>query len=1114
MRVLVAKYWTNFKKEIGKGETRKLVRDGKKFEKLVKKLLDLEYGTDHWVETGETWDGSRDFEWKTRNCYRWAECKNYESKISLNVISNTLVMAMIDFADEILIFSYSNIKKAVLEKLIQFADVSQKILRIYAGDSLEKLILRHITQLKDEFFPDFDIDSSISAKTIYPFVSCNITYDCDTAYTQNSELRYIPQKPDSINFNSILCANINIWNQTATDIIVSVNFDWKQFKGFFRVLPPTKEKMNFTVSSNSTCVKKVYFQPVLYQKVLKLPTIIVSFMDRRIEFPFGKTKCSWIGECTLQGSSYEMVIKNFRNQVLNSKFYKVINICGTSGVGKSRLLKECENCAMGYGYRIIKFSLNSMSKGESILQSLITELICAIYDIPDLSEYIDTQASEIQNATLKMIATLKTKKFDQEYLFNDVIPIIKQKLMQAKCYIYFDNMQFYPHEFISFIYDINQNLLISNAHCKSRMGFSFNTDYIYEQNECISFYTFLVKNKECVVNIKCNGFGTEEETRLFINQLLPNLEIDDSDISKIIAQSNKNPFYIQSYLKLLETEGVLEKRQDCYIIPQHKCLAFKEKIATIPKDIREIIKTRWTYFSNAHYEKQALKIIALLHIFHHLNCEIIQSFQLSPELIDQLCEHYFFKRTSNPDALYLFEHDLTEQFFSEEYFPLCQQAFEMGKLPITWPDFWYTRIVDIIYDHDIILSNLKELVHKNITYKMGYEIYTLLINYVIARMTEQNKISEYLQIGVDVCKIVREMYGTSATLILYEKIIGKVELDFPHYQTTSAWAWLMIAYGNLLYENNRYCDAINSITNLLTYWPEANISNENALIYGYLYNRLHVYNRAINDTVNRNSLFWLEKAESVPQNSELMFINFIDRGYCYYKNNTTKEELISFWAKACDVYENSNILSKKPNYYYAKACVYLFKGNFSQADEIINSGLYALETKEEGTYYFSYFKQRLLICRIALLLFSATYNDLVKATYLIKEVEDINYVLKGRKIFSIHWLKSILFFKKKQFLDAFLCIQTSLTTLIESHKQTFNETYIEQLYSNAQYFALQLKISGNSISAINNLTNKKLISIINQNMQRSISECANLAQKHQATAVLQTMDNKINLPIL
>ena len=114
MRILTSKYWNKFKKiKYTKDGKKYIVKDGKKFEDLIKVILDLEYGENRWKETGKSWDGSRDFEWKSNDWYRWAECKNYESNISLNVISNTLIMAMIEYADEVLIFSYSKIKKPV-----------------------------------------------------------------------------------------------------------------------------------------------------------------------------------------------------------------------------------------------------------------------------------------------------------------------------------------------------------------------------------------------------------------------------------------------------------------------------------------------------------------------------------------------------------------------------------------------------------------------------------------------------------------------------------------------------------------------------------------------------------------------------------------------------------------------------------------------------------------------------------------------------------------------------------------------------------------------------------------------------------------------------------------
>ena len=153
--------------------------------------------------------------------------------------------------------------------------------------------------------------------------------------------------------------------------------------------------------------------------------------------------------------------------------------------------------------------------------------------------------------------------------------------MQTKCYISFDNLQYYPNQFIIFLNDVVENLLLTNQHCKSRMGFSFNTDYIYNQDECMDFYSYLVSNKNRLQNVKLEGFSTNGEARVFFNQLLPNANIDTIYIDKIMDTANKNPFYIKSYLEQLEIEGILVRRDDYYVIPSYKYSEFKKKLSLI-----------------------------------------------------------------------------------------------------------------------------------------------------------------------------------------------------------------------------------------------------------------------------------------------------------------------------------------------------------------------------------------------------------------------------------------------------------------------------------------------------------------------------------------------------
>ena len=129
------------------------------------------------------------------------------------------------------------------------------------------------------------------------------------------------------------------------------------------------------------------------------------------------------------------------------------------------------------------------------------------------------------------------------------------------------------------------------------------------------------------------------------------------------------------------------------------------------------------------------------------------------------------------------------------------------------------------------------------------------------------------------------------------------------------------------------------------------------------------------------------------------------------------------------------------------------------------------------------------------------------------EVEDFNYILKGRVGYSIHWLKSIFSFFTEQYLDSFLCIQSTID-LLKKQKETFRENYLNQLYDNAKYFMAKAMINTDFSINLKQFNDIKLTRNLRKIIQMSNSERLNFVEFHKATAVLQTTDNKVNFPIL
>lgn len=1118
MRVLTSKYWNNFKKtKVDKSGKKKRVRDGKKFEELVQRILDLEYGPNRWKPTGESWDGSRDFEWRTSHSYKWAECKNYENRISLNVLSNTLIMAMIDFADEILIFSYSKIKQPVLKKILQFADVSEKKIKIYADESLEEIILHYFSDLQSDFFPSA-CSMGFNLEHLQPYISCQIIPDPIVAYTMNSDLGIMEKSPSIINFDTTLCLSIFICNRTYQKTAIDIRIEWEK-KDFYILNSRMKDYTKFYLEANATTVKKIYFKVQKFNPNLHFPTVHIFCDSKEKIFSFGRVKCSWIGDCTLQGSSYRKIVDNFKTRVLNPPFFYALNIYGTSGVGKTRLLSECENIALGYGFRVIRFNTNFQNKKDYNVNNIIMEFICGLYDIPNIEDFFSDASEKKLTGIYEILSFIKKENISQKYINNTVLPVVIQKLRETHCYISIDNIQYYPAIFISFLHLIVEELLITNKHCKSRIGISFNTDYIYQQEKCVSLWNLLRSNKDRIINEKVSGFATKGETKLFLNQLLRNSDIDPEQAQAIISASNKNPFYVKTYLKWLETECIITPQKDEYVIPPSNSEIFNEKMHRIPDGIYSILEERWNYFLESHDETKNLEILGIIHIFQFLNNELIQSFSLSKKDINELCKFHFLITQRDTEIIYTFEHDLTEKFLVEKYTILCKYAFCKKEILQDINNIWYKVLYAIINNTKEKNSYNSLILEEELPHKIGYEIYMLWTSQTVKKMNSIPDLESNLEYITKICSLTREIYGTDAAINLYKYVVEKVHSEFSDYQANSNWAWGMVAYCNLLYERNFYKEAISVMKNLLKYWPDKKITPQNVLVYAYIYNRLHVYTRALNAQITRETLIWLEKAESTQELKEtieetldeIKFLNLIDRGYCNYDCISSKENIVTAWTEACNIYEKGKIPTKKMNYLFAKMQIQLFQFDLSGAQLTIKKGLDVIELKEQGAYYFLYFKQRFLLCQIVQLLLSEQFRQ-NEIDDLFNQIEDYNYILKSRISYSVQWLKSIYYSLKRQFMDAFLCIQSAQEHLYANKKKTFQKYYLNQLHDNACYFLAKGIFDSNVLIDINQLSSRSLVSALKEIRQMSHAELKLYLKNHYANSILQDKEHKINFP--
>ena len=154
MQRLPDEYWDRFKEEKGK-----FFRfNGIEFENLIEELLVVLYGK-KWNRTKKSHDNNRDFWIMLEKERVWAECKNYESKIALDTLAPTLVMAQIYDVNTILFFSRSSINPNAKDKILTFGEKVKKKVIFYDADVLDHLIITHARALSKKYRPKNIINS-------------------------------------------------------------------------------------------------------------------------------------------------------------------------------------------------------------------------------------------------------------------------------------------------------------------------------------------------------------------------------------------------------------------------------------------------------------------------------------------------------------------------------------------------------------------------------------------------------------------------------------------------------------------------------------------------------------------------------------------------------------------------------------------------------------------------------------------------------------------------------------------------------------------------------------------------------------------------------------------
>lgn len=344
------------------------------FEDLIENLLREMFPQEHWRRTAQSHDGKRDFVFPFEEYLpeeKWAECKNYKSNLSINVIAPTLIMGTLEKIGIILIFSYSSLNNNAIDSIIRYVKSEHRKVKIYDGNLLESLICKyHNLPNIAKYFANTDFEKAIETLSKRPL---------RTIISIRNSAGLVINDKHQFRLGEIFYIHSIIQNTSMETFDCSLSV--LPSKSSMLNCDTSKKKLSIAGSDIAECILKcdclsagtlkctVQMQHSLEKTEKKISITIVD-----------ESYLAWTGENALT------IFNSCYNHLLNKNNTPML-ITGPSGTGKTRLIDILlSNDKIQSIYQIIKLNLH-ISRSNCVQDLLFQGIQIIDYDdIPDDQE--------------------------------------------------------------------------------------------------------------------------------------------------------------------------------------------------------------------------------------------------------------------------------------------------------------------------------------------------------------------------------------------------------------------------------------------------------------------------------------------------------------------------------------------------------------------------------------------------------------------------------------------------------------------------------------------------------------------------------------------------------
>ncbi|WP_428741875.1 hypothetical protein [Tenacibaculum sp.] len=965
-RLIPESYWSNILSDSKPTQ-------GRNFESLVEDLLKIKYKSLSWKATKITHDGKKDF-WCSKPIIEdddladtqiWAECKCYKENLSIDAISGTILFAILQEPNILLIFSYSPLNGNA-QKSISLIDRKNLHVICYDGNVLDKeiakydeLLLKYFGLKKDDLYHPL----RIKPYTVFSSISRDVLN-----YNFNSATE---GKRNDVYLNERFAIDITIKNEFESDADFDITIEnFNDICKYFNILDKeflSNQLKSIYLHKGDIVNIRFYFQLVSVVPKNKA-SIKFNVTNKTLgisEIKLISINCVWVLKTSLIGASNSLLNEEIRPRLTNRNKLIYFHLYGKSGTGKSRLLEEITNELVTLNSTIISFEGES---SESIgIKPFFRKIISVIEGLPIVSD---------KNKHNKLVGIEKSK-FVHKVLYDDFFVIKRldcidylfSKSNDTEISIIVDNMQFVSEDVIAFINECQSQI---TTNCKLMFFLCFNTDFIKPEtdNSVKKLHASLkeksAKNKDEYQSFEVQGLNYNQGLE-FLYSFLPQLKNFPNTAKKILNPSsedkvsfNISPLFLEQIILHLKSKGVLLlESSELYFKDIDR---FNIEVQKLPENIHILLNSRWEFLKTNERFREYNRILIALKYFRTLPDFWLSDLNIEKKDINFLIETGFVKKNNGKENL--FYHKQLELFFDEileeqnSILNDCLLFIENRKLIEDYAvpyfllkyDFEKTSITEETIKHLLPIYK-NRLVNLNVVINISEKLFNVLI------FTSMNiSPSDEIVLFIGICEYIKTYKSFSDALKLYKEAYLKTNRNLNRYHKYGEDYYAFIhrisnSYLALHRDYNAQETILNSLDKIeLFYFNTLRIKQ---IAVAKLYNRLCVTYKSLN-ILQESEKYIKMSIEIAKDNNEiaLELKNYIDYGYLFYKRIDSMDNLRKTWGKAIEKffkYKNkglySHVVSREVSTYFHASLLALLENDYEKSEEMVENGLFYAQRK-------------------------------------------------------------------------------------------------------------------------------------------------------------------------